>query len=202
MGTSGVTGTQAARQATQRRPERRTAVYDSVFALLAEVGYDRMTMDAVAARAHVSKATIYRSWPDKPELVAESLAHHFDDTPEPPNTGSLRGDLIALMTLACQFSNNIEGEVMAGVMTAAARNPVLARTLHEYLYEKKHIVHETIIRRAAQRGEVDPMMDPDLLHEVLHSMVVARRLEKCELDEKYVLHVVDDVLLPVLTRKR
>jgi AcrR family transcriptional regulator len=189
-------------QATRRGPERRTAVYDSVFALLAEVGYDRMTMDAVAARAHVSKATIYRSWPDKPELVAESLAHHFGDTPQPPNTGSLRGDLIALMTMACQFSNNIEGEVMAGVITAAARNPVLARTMHESLYEKKHIIHETVIRRAVDRDEVDPTLDPDLLHEVMHSMVLARRLEVSELDEKYVLHVVDDVLLPVLTRNR
>lgn len=198
MTTTGVTGTQV----TKRGPERRTAIYDSVFELLAELGYDRMTMDAVAARAHVSKATIYRSWPDKPELVAESLAHHFGDTPEPPDTGSLRGDLLAIMTMACRFGNGIEGEVMAGVMTAAARNPVLARTLREYLYEKKHVIHETIVRRAVDRGEVDPALDPDLLHEVLHSMVVARRLEVSEMDDNYVVHVVDDVLLPVLTRNR
>lgn len=198
MEATGVTGTRAAR----RGPERRTAVYDSVFALLAEVGYDRMTMDAVAARAHVSKATIYRSWPDKPDLVAEALAHHFDDSPEPPDTGSLRGDLLALMTLACQLGNSADGEVVAGVMTAATRNPVLARTMYEYMYEKKHAVHEAIIRRAAERGEVAPDTDPHLLHEVMHSMVLARRLEICgALDERFAEHVVDDVLLPVLTHR-
>jgi AcrR family transcriptional regulator len=177
-------------------------VCDSVFELLAEVGYDRMTMDAVAARAHVSKATIYKTWQDKPALVAEALAHHFGDSPQPPDTGSLRGDLLALMTAACQVSNSVDGEVVAGVMTAAARNPVLARTMRETMYEKKHAVHEAVIGRAVQRGELDPATDPHLLHEVLHSMVLARRLEICDsLDEQFARHVVDDVLLPVLTHR-
>ncbi|HEX5406744.1 MAG TPA: TetR/AcrR family transcriptional regulator [Pseudonocardiaceae bacterium] len=193
-----MTGTRA----TRRAPERRTAVFDSVYELLAEVGYDRMTMDAVAARAHVSKATIYKTWPEKPELVAEALAHHFSETPEPPDTGSLRGDLLALMTVACQLGNSLDGEVVAGVMTAAARNPVLARTLREYMYEKKHTVHEAVIGRAAARGELDPATDPHLLHEVMHSMVLARRLEICDsLDERFAQHVVDDVLIPVLTHR-
>lgn len=198
MVTTGVTGTQV----TRRAPERRTAIYDAVFALLADVGYDRMTMDAVAAHAHVSKATIYRSWPDKPELVAEALAHHFDNTTEPPDTGSLRGDLIAMLDLACEFGNSPEGCVIVGVMTAAARNPVLARTMREYMYENKHTVHETIIGRAAARGEVDPTLDPDLLHEVMHSMMLARLLEQQAMDQNFVAHIVDDVLIPVLTRKR
>lgn len=197
MKATGVTGTRATRQG----PERRTAVFDSVFALLAEVGYDRMTMDAVAARAHVSKATIYRTWPDKPDLVAEALAYHFQDTPEPPDTGSLRGDLLALMTVACQMGNSLDGEVVAGVITAAARNPVLASTMREYMYEKKHTVHEAVIGRAAARGELDPDTDPHLLHEVLHSMVLARRLEICQMDERFAQHVVDDVLIPVLTHR-
>ncbi|HEY1573709.1 MAG TPA: TetR/AcrR family transcriptional regulator [Pseudonocardiaceae bacterium] len=199
MSATGVTGTRAGRRA----PERRTAVFDSVFALLAEVGYDRMTMDAVAARAHVSKATIYRTWPDKPDLVAEALAYHFKDTPNIPDTGSLRGDLLAIVTLACQLGNSVDGEVVAGVMSAAARNPVLARTMHEYMYEKKHTMHEALIRRAAERGELAPDTDPHLLHEVMHSMVLARRLEICDtLDQQFAEHVVDDVLLPVLTYRK
>jgi AcrR family transcriptional regulator len=193
-----MTGTRA----TPRTPERRAAVSESVFALLAEVGYDRMTMDAVAARAHVSKATIYRTWKDKPALVAEALAFHFQDTPTPPDTGSLRGDLIALMTSACQICNSLDGEVVAGVMTAAARNPVLANTLHEFMYEKKHVVHEAVVGRAIQRGELDEGTNPDLLHEVLHAMVLARRLE-CSgpLDDNFIQHIVDDVLVPVLSRR-
>jgi hypothetical protein len=79
---------------------------------------------------------------------------------------------------------------------------VLARTMHEYMYEKKHAAHEEIVRRAAQRGEIDPGTDPHLLHEITFSMVLARRLQRCEpLDQRFVEHVVDDVLLPVLTRR-
>lgn len=198
MRATGATGTQAAR----RGPERRTAIFESVFELLAEVGYDRMTMDAVAARAHVSKATIYRTWPDKPELVAESIGHHFGATPAPSDTGSLRGDLIAQMEAACHSCNSVEGQVIAGVMTASARNQVLADTMREYMYENKRGIHEEIVRRAVERGEVASTTDPDLLHEVMHSMVIIRRLEAAELDEKYLLHVVDDVLIPVLTYHR
>jgi AcrR family transcriptional regulator len=168
---------------------------------LAEVGYDRMTMDAVAARAHVSKATIYRNWPEKPELVAGALSYRFQDSPPLPDSGSLRGDLLAILTLACQAGNGLDGEVIVGVMTAAARNPVLARTLHETMYEKKHAAHEAVIRRAVQRGEVAPDTDPHLLHEVLHSMLLARRLESVQLDDEFARHVVDDVLLPVLCRR-
>jgi AcrR family transcriptional regulator len=192
-----VPGTRAAR----RTPARRAAIFDSVFALLAEVGYDRMTMDAVAARAHVSKATIYRTWPEKPQLVADALSYHFQDTPALPDSGSLRGDLLAILTAACQAGNGIDGEVIVGVMTAAARNPVLAATLHETMYEKKHAMHVAVIGRAVQRGEVAPGTDPHLLHEVLHSMLLTRRLEFVQLDDEFARHVVDDVLLPVLTRR-
>src|SRR5215467_9323345 len=82
------------------RTDRHEAICDAVFELLSEVGYDRMSMDAVAARARASKATIYRAWPNKPDLVCEALAHRLGGTPEPPATGSLRGDLIALATSA------------------------------------------------------------------------------------------------------
>ncbi len=185
---------------TRRAPERRTAVLESVYALLAEVGYDRMTMDAVAARAHVSKATIYRTWPDKPDLVAEALGCHFQEGSALADTGSLRGDLLAIVTTACEVCNGPAGEVVSGVLTAAALNPALARTLHESLYERKHAIHETVIRRAVARGEVHPETNPHLLHEVLFALVLTRRLKVGEpLDERFATHVVDDVLVPVLT---
>jgi AcrR family transcriptional regulator len=188
---------------TRRAPERRTAVLQSVYALLAEVGYDRMTMDAVAARAHVSKATIYRMWPDKPDLVAEALGCAFSDHRVLPDTGSLRGDLLAMVTTACEVCAGPTGEVVSGVLTAAALNPALARTLHESLYERKHAIYETVIRRAVDRGDVHSETNPHLLHEVLFALVLARRLRVDEpLDERFAGHVVDDVLVPVLTRAR
>jgi AcrR family transcriptional regulator len=186
----------------RRAAERRTAICTAVFELLGEVGYDRMTMDAVAARAHASKATIYRTWPDKPDLVAETLAQRFAEVPETPDTGSLRGDLLAMLDTACEMSKSVDGDVVAGVMTAAAHDPELSSTLHRYLYESKRVVPATLLDRAVRRGDVAPGTDPELLHEVLTAMVLTRRLLGCaQLDEDFARHVVDDVLIPVLTHR-
>jgi AcrR family transcriptional regulator len=184
---------------SRRGPERREAICDAVFELLGEVGYDRMTMDAVATRARASKATIYRTWPDKPGLVAEALVSRFGATPEAPNTGSLRGDLMEMMSRACQVTNSPDGEVITGVMTAAARNPALGRTVHQCTYASKRFLNETVIRQAAARGEVGHDTDPDLFHEVMYSMIMTRKLTAEQpLDEEFSRHVVDDVLIPLL----
>lgn len=159
-------------------------------------------MDAVAALARASKATIYRLWRDKPGLVAEALVHQFQHAVEPTDTGSLRGDLLALTGTACEYANSADGGVVAGVITAATRDPNLARALRDCTYEKKRQPSETVIKRAVERGEVDAGTSASLLHEVLHSMVLARRLVDCApLDRQFAEHVVDDVLLPVLTRQ-
>jgi AcrR family transcriptional regulator len=157
-------------------------------------------MDAVAARAHASKATIYRCWPDKPELVAESLLNRFTDTPVPPETGSLRGDLLALMTQACTITNSADGDVITGVMTAATLNPQLAGTLHQCMYESKQVIYETILTRAVVRGEIASAERTPLLHEVAHAMILMRKMWTVDpLDEAFSEHVVDDVLIPLLT---
>ncbi|HKT05927.1 MAG TPA: TetR/AcrR family transcriptional regulator [Rugosimonospora sp.] len=184
------------------RSARHQAIFDAVFALLGEVGYDQMSMDAVAARARASKATIYRAWPCKPDLVTEALVHRFGRVPEPPDTGSLRGDLIALMTAACDLAASQDGAVIAGVMSAAARNTELFQALNECVYDLKHAVHETIITRAVARGEVPEGTRSALLHEVMHAMVFTRMIWTAgPLDDGFVVHVVDDVLLPVLRHR-
>lgn len=197
--------TEIAAESTRGAPRsvRHEAIRHAVFELLSEVGYDRMSMDAVAARARASKATIYRAWPHKPDLVIEALVHRFGGTPEPPDTGTLRGDLIALMTGACRVADSPDGAVVTGLMSAAAHNAELSRTLYRCTYQMKHAVHETIIDRAKARGEVPAGTDPDLLHEVLHAMVLTRRIWAAgPLDDAFVVHVVDDVLLPVLRQRR
>ncbi len=183
------------------RSDRHEAICDAVFELLSEVGYDRMSMDAVATRARASKATIYRAWPNKPDLVTEALVYRFGGAPVIPDTGSLRGDLIALMTGACTVATSPEGSVISGLMSAASRNPELSRTLHQLLYEMKHPVHLAILSAAVARGEVTADTSADLLHEVLHAMVFTKLLwAPASIDDKFVVHVVDDVLLPVLSK--
>jgi AcrR family transcriptional regulator len=181
------------------RADRRTAICDAVFELLAEVGYDRMTMDAVAARARASKATIYRSWPSKPDLVAESIIHHFGATSASPDTGTLRGDLLAIMSTACDMATSTDGDVISGLMTAATRNPDLSETMQRCMYETKHSMFQQIIDQAVPRGELCCGTDAEILHEVMHSMVMARRMmDMGDFDDGYAEHVVDMVLVPVL----
>lgn len=188
---------------SKRGAERRSAICQAVYELLGKVGYDRMTMDAIATQAKASKATIYRLWQDKPQLVAEALVEQFGDTTPTPDTGSLRGDLQALMTYACQTTDSEMGEVVAGVMTAAAHDPRLAEVVNETMFKAKHDLHEQIVRRAVERGEVHPDTDPNLLHEVMHNMLTGRKLWNLgPLDEEYAAHVVEDVLIPVLTYRK
>jgi AcrR family transcriptional regulator len=186
--------------AQRRGPGRREAICDAVFGLLAEVGYDRMTMDHVAERAHASKATIYRTWPDKPQMVVEAIVQHFDDDePEAPDTGSLRGDLLALMGRACDAVNSADGDVISGLMTAAGRTPALATALQRCTLEAKAPLFQAIVTQAERRGEVPAGTDPLLLQEVMHAMILSRKLwQNVPLDKKYARHVVDDVLLPIL----
>jgi AcrR family transcriptional regulator len=186
----------------KRGAGRRKAICNAVFGLLAEVGYDRMTMDLVADRAHASKATIYRSWHDKPQMVVEAILERFDGVPEIPDTGSLRGDLLAVLGTACTAVNSAEGDVISGLMTAAGRNPQLACALKESLVDAKKPVHQAVVERAVARGEISADTDPALLHEVLHAIVLSRKLWENEpLTDEWARHVTDDILLPVLRRR-
>jgi len=180
-------------------PERREAICEAVYELLGEVGYDRMSMDAVAARARASKATIYRAWPSKPELVMEAVVSCLGGAMEPPDTGSLRGDLLAQLTRACDAAKGDDGAVIVGLLSAAARNAELAETMHKQLYESKCALYESILANARARGEVGEGADPDLLHELLSALILSRRLGRTgPMDDEFITRMVDRVLLPVL----
>jgi AcrR family transcriptional regulator len=181
------------------RTERRTAICEAVFELLGEVGYDRMSMDAVAARARASKPTIYRAWPTKPDLVVDAMRHRFGEATPPADTGSLRGDLVAHMRRACGVACGEDGAVVTGLLTAATRNPELSRVMNLHMFEMKKQAYDVMIERAVARGELANGADPGLLHEIVHALVQARRLwELGPLDDAFAERVVDRVLLPVL----
>ena len=181
------------------KPDRREAICEAVFELLGEVGYDRMSMDAVAARARASKATIYRGWPSKPELVMEAIEHRYGGPAEPPDTGSLRGDLVAQLTMMCKVAQGADGAIITGLMTAATHNAELSQVMYRCVYETKHSMYQSMIKRAVERGELPEGTPADLLHEVIHSMVITRRLwQTAPMDESFVTRLVDGVLLPML----
>ena len=180
---------------------RDAAICDATLALLLEVGYDRMSMDAVAARAHASKATIYRRWPGKQELVLDAVRARGVGLTVAEDTGSLRGDLMATYRSAIHGSAADDADLIAGVLRAMRTTPELADCVRSQVIESKCDVSRVIVARAIARGELPAETDPLILHEVASALWFHRVLVVGgPVDDGFIAHVVDDVILPVLDR--
>ena len=182
-------------------PARDAAICEATLALLVEVGYDRMSMDAVAARARASKATIYRHWPGKRELVLDALRSRTEACAVLADTGSLRADLLLSLLAMAHASDCDEGELMAGVLRAMRQSPELGDCLRDQVLDRKREAIRTIVARAVARGELSEGASADLAHEVAGALWVQRVVVVgAPVDDDFVAHVVDDVLIPLLSR--
>jgi AcrR family transcriptional regulator len=176
-------------------------ILDAAVRLLADTGYERMTMDAVAARAKVSKATIYRRWDSKASLVVEALRCCPFDELELPNTGDVRADLFAGLQVFRQLANGPDGELFNGVLMAMRDDPELARLVRERMVLAKQERTRAWLRGFVDNGLLPSDADIDVFHEVGLAMVATRLVFTGEsVDDTYLNRVVDDVLLPLLTR--
>ncbi|MFD4635147.1 TetR/AcrR family transcriptional regulator [Streptomyces sp. NPDC058284] len=190
--------------ATTRRsritPEREAELYAAVLDLLREVGYDALTMDAVAARARSSKATLYRQWGSKPELVAKALRHNKPVSLADIDTGTLRGDLHEMAGRSDDCQMEQDAALMRALFHAVHDNPELHQAMRQLLIEPELTGLDVLLRRAVARGEV--AADNPALEYVVHMMVggfVARDLiEDRTVDRAFLLSYIDAVVLPAL----
>lgn len=181
-------------------PERESELYEAVIDLLGEVGYDGLTMDAIAARTRSSKATLYRQWGSKPELVAQSLRHHKPVRIGEIDTGSLRGDLHELIgqTDDCQMER--DSAMMRGLAHAISDNPELLQALRELLIEPEMTGLAQVLRRAVERGEVaagNPALDL-VPHMVIGAFVARPLIDDRPVDQAFLTTYMDAVVLPAL----
>jgi AcrR family transcriptional regulator len=180
---------------------RELALLSATAEVLAEVGYDRLTMDAVAARAKSSKATIYRRWPDKTALVVETIRHIENQVTRWPNTGSLRGDLLAVLGDIADAVRGDLGRIVSGVVSAMPHDPELAGAVRDVVITRFKSGCQALLIRAQERGEAPPGVDSQLVYEVPMAMVLFRfLLADGAVDDSYVEFVVDEVVIPLLTR--
>ena len=179
---------------------REEAILQVTLELLAEVGYDQLTIDGVAARAHCSKATIYRRWQGKPELVIAAVRRHSAPPPQPaPGTGSLREDLLAALEAMRSSLAGQDTALLLGLMTAMRHDQELAAVVREQVIDNKREVFGAAVARAVARGELPAGADHTLLAEISSAMLLSRQLVTGQpLDAAFAQELVDDVLLPLL----
>jgi AcrR family transcriptional regulator len=190
------------KRTSPKRGEARTrAILDATIALLADVGYDRMSMDMVATRAKASKATIYRHWPHKTALVLDALRSRGGMVSDLPDTGSLRGDLELYARESAAAAAGIAGSLVVGLLAVASHDPDLAAMLTQQFHYEQLPAITALVDRARERGEVGPDVDPLLVSEVLPGTLIMHLLVlRLPADEPFIHRLVDDVLMPLLSR--
>jgi AcrR family transcriptional regulator len=182
--------------------DREDEILEATVRVLAEVGYDRLTMDQVAAEAHASKATLYRRWDDKATLVVDAVSRAKGlPEVEAPDTGSLRGDLLAVFCGPAGAAARLPMSVLAGLMTALHTDADLSRAWRERFLAPRMAVAREIFRRARERGESSPDVDVEVLQNVLPSMCAFQQTVMGQsVDADFVASVIDQVVLPAVHR--
>ncbi|MFC6288328.1 TetR/AcrR family transcriptional regulator [Nocardioides sp. GCM10027113] len=188
---------------THTRPrvegDRELEILGATLEVLSDVGYDRLTMDAVATRARASKATLYRRWSTKASLVIDALLAQ-KGTPQAPDTGSLRGDLLEVFCGAGGMLDPRAVVVFSAVLTAMHRDEELAGEFRSRVIEPKLAVSRAVYQRAIERGEVRPDLDPSLFGPALAGILLHRAfLMGEEPTPERVARVVDQIILPAAT---
>ncbi|WP_308121203.1 TetR/AcrR family transcriptional regulator [Paractinoplanes bogorensis] len=157
------TGKRAPAGAAVLRTDITVAIRDAVMYELAEVGYGRLSIEAVARRAGVGKTAIYRRWSNKLEMVLEIVSDVAGRSVPLPDTGSFAGDLqLIMMIVSRALQHRIASQIIPDLMAEAARNPQIAETLQTALRTHQQAVGEKLIGQAVARGELPEGTDPDV----------------------------------------
>jgi AcrR family transcriptional regulator len=188
---------QAAPRGRPRSQQAHKAVLDAAAELLLDQGLSAVSMDAVAKRAGVSKATIYRWWPTKETLALDALYTEWDTTrTHPRDTGSLRGDLLALMRpWVRRAGTRPYARVIAALLTEVHTDPAFADEYRQRVVEPRRAQARTVLHRAIDRGEIPADTNIEVALDLLYGPLYHRLLHgHAPLNDRFVKDVVDMAL--------
>jgi AcrR family transcriptional regulator len=178
------------------------AVLDATLAQLGELGFERLSIPAIAEVAGVNKTSIYRRWPSKPELVREALAAAMSHADAVPDTGELRGDLLALARMVAEFAQSPVGTAIVRVLLAEGGNPEL-RALANAAYRAGRRGPRVVLARAVERGELVADLEPTLVTFTIAGAIVHRVfVEQGRATAGFLEQVVDLVLYGAARKRR
>jgi AcrR family transcriptional regulator len=191
------------RQRTDGRLDRSRdpAILNAALEILAEHGYDATNMNDIAARAGVGKAAIYRRWSSKAALITDALVYWRPDllTDEAPDTGSLVGDLDALVERVRRNDDEmVTHDLVLRVALEAAHDCELASALDDLMLCRGRRVISAILRQAAARGEIRADRDYSLVADVITAMALMRVVSGQSVDSAFVRAVIDTLVLPAV----
>ena len=181
-----------------RDSARESAILAAALEVVAEFGYEQTTIEAVARRAGASKATIYRRWAGKRELVVAALSAHQGGELAPVDTGTLREDLLTLCRRLVATLQTTHGSLILTLLQGTADDPPLGDLIEQGAGQTGARLPEAVLRRAVDRGEVPESATTYPYDEVAGSTLIIRALIGYPLDEPYLNHLVDTILLPAL----
>lgn len=185
-------------------PEREQAILAATVDLLAETGYEALRLDAIASEAGASKATLYRHWSGKAELVVDAIRRFGEaELAEEPDTGSLRGDLLATLGCIRDLLSGKTGHLMTGLLAALQKDAELAQAVRDAMLEDRREFTRKVLDRAVARGELPGGVDPTVFLEVAPAIMFTRLfLYGRPVDDAFLAHLTDDVLIPLIVPRR
>ncbi|WP_378096179.1 TetR/AcrR family transcriptional regulator [Cellulomonas sp. T2.31MG-18] len=183
-----------------RDDEREAHVLRTVTEVLAERGYEGVTFEEVARRAGASKATLYRRWTSKREMVVAAVkaGPARREAGEVIDTGSLRGDLLALCRRLITTMRSTDGQTALLLLQAGLEDPELCDAIEQAVGPTGSRLPADVLAAAVQRGELPAGAQPFPFEEVAGAALLLRRLNGLDTGDAYLEHLVDVVLVPAL----
>jgi AcrR family transcriptional regulator len=177
-----------------------TAIYEAVLQQLSTVGFGAMTIEGIAAAAHTGKAAIYRRWPSKEELVADTLDNVLPSLDLPHDSGSVRSDIAQIFDLMSATMDSPAGGAMQALLGELGHDHDFIKTLHVRVLAPRKALMLEILQRGVERGDVRPDAVRPVIAEAGPALLVHRLLMYGPpIDASYVDEILDEVVMPLIS---